>query len=143
MPRQVATRTRSRGRYSYPEDAQLERERGVVADQRRELDQALLPDRLVAGRVLLVGEVGGIQERTDDPEYGALGRVLEGDVRAGEQRGDLRLAQADVPRQRDVGVALEIAVPVRRHREDRRLAHAVGQYGAVAHRRPDRLDGAA
>ena len=36
-------------------------------------------------------------------------------------------------------VQLEVAVPVRRHREDRQLAHAVGQHRAVPHRRPDRL----
>src|SRR5579862_2854651 len=120
------------------EDAELEGQGGVVADQGEQLEQAGSADLVDGLAVLGVVEVAAGRQRGGRAGHHGFGpgqrlgpAVAEG--------GQLGVGQADRAADRLVRVPLEVRPPVRGDHEDRDLAAPVVEPGVVAHRGAERL----
>src|SRR6266496_6652008 len=91
----------SSGRPGDAEDAQLQGQRRVVADQRGQLDQGPLAEHRHRGVVLLVVQVGALRARAGQRPHHRVGDLLllvgEAGIRTGPQRLDLRAGEPGVP----------------------------------------------
>src|SRR6266581_4359288 len=91
----------SSGRPGDAEDAQLQGQRRVVADQRGQLDQGPLAEHRHRGVVLLVVQVGALRARAGQGPHHRVGDLLllvgEARIRTGPQRLDLRAGEPGVP----------------------------------------------
>src|SRR6266704_7154289 len=97
-------------RPTHAEDAQLQGQRRVVADQRGQLDQGPLAEDRHRGVVLLVVQVGALRARAGQGPHHRVGDLLllvgEAGIRTGPQRLDLRAGEPGVPPEQLVRVAL-------------------------------------
>ena len=86
-----------------------------------------------------VVEIASVEHEARDVDDGALDRVLELGLTAPPDRLDHRLGDAEVDRDRRVGVPLELGAIGARHGEDRELAGARGEDAVVAQGGADEL----
>ena len=128
------------------EDPQLQGQGGVVADQRRQLDQGPLAERGDRGGVLIVVQVGRDPDTDQGPDHLVRDPLLlvgEPGVRAHAERLDLRLGQARVAADRLVRGPLVAAVLRLRDDQDRHLADPGRQVRPEPDGRAQLLQGAA
>ena len=115
------------------EDAQLQSERGVVADECRQLEKSLVTEAVPAGLVLLVGEVGPGRQGVCQERDQSLRGVAEFGEPAVTDRGELGVRQAGRAGDALVRVDLEVAAPGVTHGEDGQFTGTVAEPGRVAH----------
>jgi len=115
-----------------PEDPELHSERGVVAHQRRELEQDIVAQAVTRGEELLVGQVRALGERKGGRRDQPFAGVVECLWAPVAQGGELLVPQADGTADGLVRVGLELAVPDPRDDQDGDLASPVGELPAVA-----------